>query len=76
MQDNDNRDPHIPDHRAHSQDLVLSSLERDQLAAAKRVPVPRRHLQTKEIIVLWSLRIYVLFMVAVVIYQVWTGARQ
>jgi hypothetical protein len=57
------------------QELVLSSLELDQLAAAKKQPIPRRRLRTFEKLVLLSLRIYVLFMIAVVLYQVLAGAR-
>ena len=57
------------------QELVLSSLELDQLAAVKKQPIPRRHLRGFEKFLLWSLRIYVLFMIAVVIYQVLAGAR-
>jgi hypothetical protein len=57
------------------QELVLSSLERDQLAGLKKHLIPRRHLRGPEKLVLWSLRIYLLFMVAVVVYQVWIGAR-
>lgn len=55
--------------------LVLSSLERDQLVEAKKQPIPRRDLKNLELATLWALRIYLLFMVAVVAYQVWTGAR-
>jgi hypothetical protein len=55
--------------------LVLSSLEHDQLANAKKHPIPRRHLKGPELLVLWALRIYLLFMMAVVGYQVWTAAR-
>jgi hypothetical protein len=57
------------------QDLVLSSLEHDQLARAKKHFIPRRILQGPELVVLWGLRIYLLFMMAVVVYQVWTAAR-
>jgi hypothetical protein len=57
------------------QELVLSSLELDQLAAVKKRPIPRRHLRGVERFLLWSLRVYVLFMIAVVIYQVLAGAR-
>ena len=57
------------------QKLVLSSLELDQLAALRKKPIPRRHLRGFEKFVLWSLRIYVLFMIAVVIYQVLVSAR-
>jgi hypothetical protein len=57
------------------QELVLSTLEPDQLAEAKKVRVPRRHLKGKELAVLWFLRIYLLFMMAVVVYQAWSAAR-
>jgi hypothetical protein len=57
------------------QELVLSSLEPDQLAALKKKPIPRRHLRGFEKLLLWSLRIYVLFMIVVVIYQVLTGTH-
>jgi hypothetical protein len=57
------------------QELVLSSLELDQLAAVKKRPIPRRHLRGFEKLLLWSLRIYVLFMVAVVLYQVLAGKQ-
>jgi hypothetical protein len=57
------------------QDLVLSSLEHDQLARAKKHFIPRRILKGPELVVLWGLRIYLLFMMAVVVYQVWTAAR-
>jgi hypothetical protein len=55
--------------------LVLSSLEHDQLVQAKKHFIPRRILRGPELIVLWGLRIYLLFMMAVVVYQVWTAAR-
>jgi hypothetical protein len=57
------------------QSLVLATLEPDQLAEAKKQPVPRRRLKGAELLVLWCLRIYLLFMIAVVIYQAWTGAH-
>lgn len=57
------------------QQLVLSSLELDQLAAVKKRTIPRRHLRGFEKFVLWSLRIYVLFMIGVIIYQAFAGAR-
>jgi hypothetical protein len=55
--------------------LVLSSLEHDQLARAKKHHIPRRLLKGPELAVLWGLRIYLLFMMAVVVYQVWTTAH-
>jgi hypothetical protein len=57
------------------QNLVLSSLEHDQLARAKKHFIPRRHLKGRELVVLWGLRMYLLFMMAVVVYQVWIAAH-
>jgi hypothetical protein len=57
------------------QDLVLYSLEHDQLVRAKKQFIPRRHLKGPELVVLWALRIYLLFMMAVVVYQVWIAAH-
>jgi hypothetical protein len=57
------------------QSWVLSSLEPDQLANAKKHPIPRRHLKGPELLILWALRLYLLFMMAVVGYQVWIAAR-
>jgi hypothetical protein len=57
------------------QTWVLSSLEHDQLANAKKHPIPRRHLKGPELAVIWALRIYLLFMMTVVAYQVWIAAR-
>jgi hypothetical protein len=54
---------------------VFSSLEHDQLVRAKKHHIPRRQLRGRELVVLWALRIYLLFMMAVVIYQVWTAAH-
>ncbi len=54
---------------------LLSALEPEQLAAARQLPIPRRQLKRWEIALLWFLRAYVLFMVAVVIYQAATGSR-
>jgi hypothetical protein len=60
---------------ARNQELVLSTLEPGQLVKAKKQPVPRRRLKGYELAVLWSLRIYLVFMMLIVVYQVWTGAR-
>jgi hypothetical protein len=57
------------------QTWVLSSLEHDQLVKAKKHPIARRHLKGAELIVLWALRLYLLFMMAVVAYQVWIAAH-
>jgi len=55
--------------------LVLSSLEHDQLVKAKKHPIPRRRLKGLQLSVLWGLRLYLLFMMAVVAYQVLTATR-
>jgi len=57
------------------QELVLSSLEPEQLAGLKKHFIPRRHLRGPEKLVIWSLRIYLLFMMVVVVYQVWVGTH-
>jgi hypothetical protein len=57
------------------QSLVLASLEPDQLVSAKTHPIPRRKLKAPELIILWTLRLYLIFMVAAVAYQVWQAAR-
>jgi hypothetical protein len=58
------------------QALVLSSLEPEQLAGLKKYVIPRRHLKGLEKFVMWSLRIYLLFMMAVVVYEVWASQHQ
>ncbi|MGB2676413.1 MAG: hypothetical protein WAN12_04955 [Candidatus Acidiferrum sp.] len=57
------------------QEMVLSSLEPEQLAGLKKHLIPRRHLKGPEKFVMWSLRIYLLFMIVVVIYQVWASTH-
>jgi hypothetical protein len=55
------------------QQLVLSSLKPEQLAGPKKHLIPWHHLKGPEKFVMWSLRIYLLFMMVVVVYQVWTS---
>jgi hypothetical protein len=57
------------------QTLALSSLEYYQLANAKKHLIPRRHLKGSELVVIWALRVYVLFMMTVVAYQAWLAAH-
>ena len=57
------------------QEMVLSSLEPEQLAGLKKHLIPRRHLNGTEKLVMWSLRIYLLFMIVVVVYQVLTSVH-
>jgi hypothetical protein len=65
--------------KAHSsitssdKELVLSSLEPDQLAGQKKRLIPRRQLRGSEKFIVWSLRIYLLFMMVVVIYDMWAN---
>ncbi len=55
--------------------FVTSVLEHDQLSQATKRPVPRRNLKAAQLVTLWLLRIYLLFMIAVVLYQIWLGLR-
>jgi hypothetical protein len=67
-------DPANPQPSARGR-FVTSVLEEDQLSHAKKRPIPRRRLRGPELAVLWLLRIYLLFMIAVVLYQVWSGSH-
>jgi len=62
-------------HSNSDQSWVLSSLEPSQLVEAKKNPIPRRQLKGRELFILWTLRLYLLFMMAVVGYQVSIAAR-
>ncbi|MGO8985692.1 MAG: hypothetical protein ACLPHI_22885 [Terriglobales bacterium] len=55
---------------------VITALEPDQIISTKdHHHCPRRQLTRTEMILFWGLRIYLLFMVGVVVYQIWTGVR-
>jgi hypothetical protein len=55
---------------------VMTALEPDQIVSAKEHHhCPRRDLTGREKVVFWALRIYLIFMVGVVVYQIWTGVR-
>jgi hypothetical protein len=55
---------------------VMTSLEPDQIVSAKeKHHCPRRQLTRIETGVFWALRLYLVFMVGVVVYQIWTNVR-
>lgn len=57
-------------------DMVLASLERGQLAGLKRRPIARRRLTGLARFIVWALRLYLVFMTVVVLYQVWLSQHQ
>ena len=73
----------MPEGREHDPNTIvgkeseweITSLEEDQLAAARARHYPRRQLKSSEALLFWTLRLYVLFMLGVVFYQVWTATH-
>lgn len=52
---------------------VREALEPDQLATAKKAQrVGRRHLNPGTVLILWALRLYVVLMMFIIAYQIWT----
>lgn len=54
---------------ANSQ-AMLAALEPDQLMAAKKKPLPRRALTPLETVTLWILRLYLIGVMGILLYQV------
>ena len=69
------KSPQSPHISTADQSIAISTLEPDQFVAAKKRPISRRHFNGPELLILWSLRLYLLFMMAAVGYQVWLAAH-
>lgn len=49
---------------------MLAALEPDQLIASKKRPLPRRSLSPMETLTLWALRLYLVSVMGILLYQV------
>ena len=68
-------DPHPIEVSASAKEMVMSALERGQLAGMKKQFLAKRKLTGVEVSVLWSLRFYLVFMVVVVVYKILFAAH-
>jgi hypothetical protein len=68
-------DPHPIEVSAAAKEMVMSTLEPGQLAGMKKQFLAKRKLTGVEVAVLWSLRIYLVFMVVVVVYKILFAAH-
>ena len=69
-------DPPMNQHNPIDLSSIVASLEPDQLISAKQKHhCPRRNLTTIEKILFWALRLYLVLMFAVVLYQIFTTVK-